>query len=133
MTFKVGDKVSYVGTRDKFRGLKGEILSRERHGYMVTWSNSSPHYMDEINLCLETPFIEKAKQVQITLKSMVDILKDNDCWFDTYGNLTSVHGHLAPSYFKDLGKTKEVNEGCSFALPDTDWLKVLPKKYEKWI
>ena len=77
--------------------------------------------------------ISMKKTMEITLKSLPEIMLSNDCWFDGYGNLISKYGKLSPAFFNELGKTITVNVGCGFSLPETDWLKVLPKENKKWI
>lgn len=62
--------------------------------------------------------------MRIQMKTMPQVLEEYDCFFDCHGNLCSEHGHLAPSYFNEMGHTFDVKVGCSFSLPETDWLVI---------
>lgn len=61
----------------------------------------------------------------VTFLKMEQVLKKYHCWFDRYGNLCSIHGHLAPSFFKYLGTRVHVKLGSGFGMRETDWLKIL--------
>ena len=61
--------------------------------------------------------------IKIKTKPMDVLLKENDCWFDCYGNLCSKHGHVVPHHFADLGKTFHASKGCGWTLEVSAWVR----------
>lgn len=62
--------------------------------------------------------VAKQRRVLIMFKTMQEILNEEASFFDQHGNLcVPYRGHLAPIYFKWLGKQEECHAGHGYP----DW------------
>lgn len=61
--------------------------------------------------------------VLIELKTLGELMLENDYFFDTCGNFCTAAGHIAPAHFCHLGQQFHVKDGCGFTQSDCAWLR----------